>query len=127
MGKYLVDSAGTADWHEGEPPDSRMRRTAAAHGLRYSGEAREVKVNDLVEFDLIIAMDQSNVADLLNLAASPEEEAKIRLLREFDPLAGPGEGVPDPYYAGAEGFEHTYHIVERAVRGLIAALEKGQV
>lgn len=125
-GKYSVDSAGTAAWHTGEPPDPRMRMTAESHGVKYSGTARQVRALDFEKFDWIIAMDGSNKRDLMDLAASEEQKRKIRLLREFDPGKDDTD-VPDPYYGGAEGFEHTYGIVERSVHGLLETLEAGEM
>ncbi len=125
--RYEVDSAGTSAWHVGEPPDPRMRRTAASHGLEYTGQARQIELRDLDDFDLVLAMDQSNRSSLLGMTSSPEQQAKIRLLREFDPQGEGSSDVPDPYYGGQDGFETTYRIVERSVRGLLDALERGEV
>jgi protein-tyrosine phosphatase len=122
-----VDSAGTSSYHLGEPPDSRMRSTAARHGLKYSGRARRVTQADIESFDLIIAMDQSNYADLRAMFNSPDDHTKLHLLREFDPEKGHNLAVPDPYYGGEDGFERTYQIVERSVRGLIQAIQDGGV
>jgi protein-tyrosine phosphatase len=125
--KYSADSAGTSSWHVGEPPDVRMRRTAAQQGWEYDGRARRFEPEDFERFDLIIAMDRSNRDDLLALASSRDKRAKVHLLRSFDPESVPDAGVPDPYHGGREGFERTYRIVERSVRGLIDALERGEV
>jgi protein-tyrosine phosphatase len=125
--RFEVDSAGTGAWHIGEPPDSRMRRVAASHGLKYNGRARQIRLEDLENFDLIIAMDRENLADLQRMARSPEVEGKIRLLREFDPFGGPGTGVPDPYYGGIDGFEEVYQIVERSTKNLLDAIMAGKV
>ncbi len=125
--RYDVDSAGTSSWHAGERPDARMRRTAAAHGVEVSGRSRQVRREDFYDFDLILAMDPDNKADLLTMAPNPQARAKVRLLREFDPEGDPEAGVPDPYYGGPEGFERTYRIVERSVQGLLQALERGEV
>jgi protein-tyrosine phosphatase len=125
-GNYSVDSAGTAAYHLGEPPDPRMRKTAESHGVNNDGIARQVREGDFDEFDWIIAMDGSNRRDLLEIAYSPEKQAKIRLLREFDPEPDDPD-VPDPYYGGAEGFENTYRIVERSVHGLLKTLEAGEI
>lgn len=125
-GKYEADSAGTGAWHAGEAPDARMRRTAARHGLKYTGEARQVRLSDFDRFDLILAMDTENRQDLRARARKPGQARKIRLLRDFDPTAGRNASVPDPYYGGDEAFEQTYAIVETAVRGLIEALESGK-
>ena len=124
---HQVDSAGTIAYHVGEGPDPRMQRTAAAHGLQYDHRARQVRARDLDNFDLIIAMDAENYTDLLDLTNSPHQREKIRLLREFDPDGAPHTAVPDPYYSGKQGFERTYNIIERAVRGLLDALARGIV
>ena len=124
--KYSVDSAGTAAYHVGEPPDSRMQRTAESHGVSDGGTARQVQKSDFDEFDWIVAMDRQNRRDLMQVAGTPEKQGKIRLMREFDPEQDDPD-VPDPYYGGAEGFETTYQIVERSVRGLLEALEAGDI
>lgn len=123
---YFVDSAGTGGWHSGESPDPRMVETAKTHGLALGGTARQVRPNDLDSFDLILAMDESNRSDLLELAPVPVQQPKIRMLREFDPQRDDLD-VPDPWYGGRAGFEQTYQIIERSVRGLMEALERGEV
>jgi protein-tyrosine phosphatase len=123
---FSVDSAGTGDWHSGQSPDPRMVETAAKHGLTLGGTARQVRPNDLDDFDLILAMDESNRADLLELARTPGQRGKIRMLREFDPQRDDFD-VPDPWYGGRGDFEQTYQIIERSVRGLSEALERGEV
>jgi protein-tyrosine phosphatase len=120
--KFQVDSAGTASWHVGEAPDGRMRRVAAAHGLRYGGRSRQFVRSDFDRFDLIVAMDQENRSDLYAMARSPEQRQKVRLLREFDPQGGSDQAVPDPYYGTIHDFDETYRIVERSARGLLQAL-----
>lgn len=125
--KYIIDSAGTSAWHVGEPPDPRMRRIAARQGLVCEGRARQFQRADFDNFDLIIAMDAENQETLQRLAPDEEACAKIRLLREFDSQGRPGAPVPDPYYGGISGFEEVYEIVERSLRGLLKALEAGEV
>jgi len=125
--KYEVDSAGTAAYHLGDPPDPRMRNVAATHGLEYSGHGRQAQPADFEHFDLLVPMDTSNYADLLSLANSADHKAKLRLMREFDPRAGGEHSVPDPYYGGIEGFEQVYDVVERSVRELLRRLEAGEV
>lgn len=124
--KYVVDSAGTAAYHVGDPPDRRMRQVAAQRGLEYTGSGRQVHPNDFHEFDLVVPMDSSNYADLMAIAP-PAAKEKIRLMREFDPEAGDDKDVPDPYYGGIEGFEHVYDLVERSSRELLRRLEDGEV
>ncbi len=123
--KYQIESAGTSDWHIGEPPDKRMRRVAASHGLEYSGRARQYQPEDFERFDLIVAMDNTNRINLIDLVPSKEARQKIHLLREFDPMSGPNQSVPDPYYGYIDGFERVYLIVERSCKGLLQALEDG--
>ncbi|MFQ5615340.1 MAG: low molecular weight protein-tyrosine-phosphatase [Anaerolineales bacterium] len=125
--KYEVDSAGTGGWHMGERPDSRMRRVAARRGFKYGGSARQFSRRDFDRFDLIIAMDTSNRANMYRLARSQADRDKIHLMREFDPLGSPTAAVPDPYYGGIRGFEEVYDIVERSCQGLLDALETGEV
>jgi protein-tyrosine phosphatase len=102
-----------------------MRRVAARHGLKYDGRARQFQISDLDRCDLILAMDRDNYAHLLSMVRTPEQQGKLRLLRDFDPESGEGAGVPDPYYGGIDGFEETYRIVERSVKGLLKALQAG--
>ncbi len=125
--QYEIDSAGTAGYHIGEQPDRRMRRVAAQHGLKYTGRARQFRHRDFDHFHWIIAMDTTNQTELLLQASTPEQRVKVRLMREFDPLGGPGAVVPDPYYGGIYGFEEVYGIVERSCQGLLDALEKGEL
>jgi protein-tyrosine phosphatase len=124
---YQADSAGTGAWHVGESPDSRMVRVAARHGLFYSGQARQVTRQDFEDFDVLVAMDRDNRAMLFSLARGAEQQAKIHLLREFDPLGKPHAEVPDPYYGGMDGFEDTYQIVYRSCKGLLEALENNHL
>jgi len=126
-GRYEADSAGTSSEELGNSPDLRMLRTAAAHGLDYSGRARRVTQADLDRFDLILAMDRHNRRDLLALAKTPEQRAKVRLLREFDPQTHGELDVPDPWYDGHAEFESVYTIIERSVLGLMEALQRGEV
>lgn len=125
--KYQAESAGTGPWHVGESPDPRMRRVAARHGLSYNGRARQFQRRDFDRFDLILAMDQHNYAELMSMAGREEQRGKIRMLREFDPQGGPRAVVPDPYYGGIDGFEKTYQVIERSCKGLLHALEAGEL
>lgn len=126
-GQYAVDSAGTAAYHVGESPDARMRKVAAGHGLIYDGKGRQFEQSDFDAFDLIIAMDDSNQANILRLAPDSKDKAKVHMMRAFDPQGGPRDSVPDPYYGGLDGFEHVYQIVARACTGLLDALEAGEI
>jgi protein-tyrosine phosphatase len=124
--QFVVDSAGTSDWHVGDAPDARMRRVAARRGLIYDHRSRQFRRQDLDTFDLILAMDRDNRDDLLDLARTSDQRAKIHLLREFDPDGGANASVPDPYYGGLDDFDEVYLTIERSVRGLLAALKNGR-
>jgi protein-tyrosine phosphatase len=124
--KYKITSCATGPWHVGEEPDARMRRVAARKGLHYTGSAKQFQQKDFQKYDLILAMDTENLSFLRSLAGSEDEKDKVRLFREFDPLAGPGAIVPDPYYGGIDGFEEVYEIVERSTRALLKTLESGE-
>ncbi|MCB8915041.1 MAG: low molecular weight phosphotyrosine protein phosphatase [Thermoleophilales bacterium] len=103
-----IDSAGTGDWHVGNPADPRAIAAATERGVEINGRARQVRPSDFGEYDLILAMDRSNHADLL--AMEGVDPGKVRLFRE---MAGEGElDVPDPYYGGEGGFSDVLDILE---------------
>jgi protein-tyrosine phosphatase len=123
MGESVeLDSAGTGAWHAGSPPDARAAAAAGARGVALGGLARKVRPSDFEEFDLILAMDRSNLRELRRMAPDEQARARVRLLREFDPTSPPGERdleVPDPYYGGPEGFEEVLDLVQAACAGLL--------
>ncbi len=124
-GRVEVDSAGTGSWHVGEPPDRRATAEARTRGIVLDGRARQFRAGDFGRFDLVVAMDAQNVADLRGMAPDAAAAAKVNLLREWDPEAGGDRSVPDPYYGGPEGFGAVLDMVERACAGLIAELRAG--
>jgi protein-tyrosine phosphatase len=124
-----IDSAGTGGWHVGEAPDRRATTAAAARGITLDGAAREVTLEDFVDFDLLLAMDRFNEDALLLLAPDEQLREKVRLLREFDPTSkADGDlDVPDPYYGGEEGFEHVLDLVRAACEGLLEQIRAGEI
>lgn len=118
-GDLTIDSAGTGAYHAGESPDARMTAAAARHGYRLEGAARAVRDSDFTEFDLILAMDGSNLADL-EARRPAHTTATIQRFRDFDP-EGTGD-VPDPYYGGSAGFETVVQMVERTSTRLLDEL-----
>lgn len=112
-----VDSAGTGSWHLGKRPDKRMRRAADAVGLELDGVARVVEPADFETFDLILAMDRSNEADLCQLAPDAAGRAKVRRFRDFEAGADHPD-VPDPYLVG--NFGEVVEIVRAGAAGVIA-------
>jgi len=121
-GAVEVDSAGTGGWHEGDPADPRTVSVLDEHGYGSAHTARQFRVSWFPALDLVIALDQGHARELRRLAPTPEDAAKIRLLRSYDPEAGPDLDVPDPYYGGREGFEECLEMVEAASEGLLAVV-----
>lgn len=118
----VVDSAGTIDYHTGQPADKRMRKAAAKRGYRLAGCARQVNRRDLRDHDLVIAMDRTNLNDLLQLDS--DNRKKLRLLSDFLPLsANWPRDVPDPYYGGDDGFEYVIEMIEAACPAILNALK----
>ncbi|RNC84357.1 MAG: low molecular weight phosphotyrosine protein phosphatase [Balneola sp.] len=119
---FYIDSAGTAAYHTGERADSRSRATAADHGVNLPSIARRFEYTDLEEFDLILAMDSSNLRNIKELDRRNRFTEKVFLMRDFDPEPGNKE-VPDPYYGGSQGFENVFQILERSSIALLNELK----
>jgi protein-tyrosine phosphatase len=118
-----VDSAGTGDWHIGHKPDERAQRHAKAHGYKINKLiARQINNDDFRNFDLILAMDAQNLADLQalknNIADTENSMAKLALFSEEDPTYG-GDDVPDPYKGGADDFEEVIERIESSAQAWI--------
>ena len=115
----LVDSAGTSDFHVGGSPDKRMTKTAAERGVDISVlSARQFVKQDFIDFDLIFAMDASNYNNILSLASSPEDEAKVKMILN-ETFPNENLAVPDPYYGGDEGFVEVYNLLDEATDKII--------
>jgi protein-tyrosine phosphatase len=123
-----IDSAGTGAWHMGHAPDPRAVAAAARRGITLEGVARKVGEEDFERFDLILAMDGSNLHDLRQVAPDEPSRQKVRLLREFDPAsAGLADlDVPDPYYDSERGFEIVLDQIQAACRGLLEWVRAGE-
>jgi len=122
-----VHSAGTANWHRGEPPDERARDEASKRGVTLDSRASTFLPGDAAFYDLVLAMDRSNERDLRERTDS-SLHGRIHLLRSFDPTLGStdrwdGE-VPDPWSGGEEGFAEVFDLIEAACRGLLAEIEQ---
>jgi protein-tyrosine phosphatase len=118
-----IDSAGTGDWHVGQPPDRRATEAASRRGVEISDlRARTVSDEDFEHYDYILAMDELNLVTLRDRSPT-DNHAKISLLMDF---AGPpfNRNVPDPYYGGPAGFEQVLDLLEEAGRGLLRELEQ---
>jgi protein-tyrosine phosphatase len=119
-----IESAGTGDWHVGQPRDRRSQATGAARGIPLSGKAQQFTAADFDRFDYVIAMDASNRDNLRTMAPGPAALSKISLLRSFDDAAASDADVPDPYYGGASGFDTVFDICQSACAALLARIRR---
>jgi protein-tyrosine phosphatase len=116
-----IDSAGTHDYHVGEPPDERAIAAAQRRGIDLSAlRARTVRAGDFDYYDLILAMDEQNLRELRRRAPVHRHD-RIRLMMEFV-SAATVSAVPDPYYGGLQGFEQVLDLLEEASDGLLQEL-----
>ena len=114
-----VDSAGTADYHAGEQPDPRMRKWARTYGVDIDSlRARQFTVADFDRYDRIFVMDKSNLSNVLRLARTDEDRAKVALyLNELFP--GEDREVPDPYYGNEQDFRHVIELLDTATSAFL--------
>ena|SRR6188768_1818852 len=119
-----VDSAGTAGYHAGEPPDARARAAGRRLGVEVGGRARQFKRPDFERFDYVLAMDRSNFDDLAELAGDPKLRERLHLLRSFEPGSPAGASVPDPYYGDDEDFDDVVRICLAACAPLLEMLRR---
>lgn len=125
-GRIQADSAGTHDYHIGEPPDRRSQVMAAKRGYDLSGlRGRQVSVEDFSEFDYVLAMDRHNLSILQQLCP-PEHAHKVSLFLEFGRNFDVEE-VPDPYYGGEKGFEYVLNLAEDAALGLLEEIRASRL
>lgn len=112
-----IDSAGTADWHIGKTPDPRTQAAAAQRGYDLSGlRGRQAQPEDFAKFDLILAMDKSNLS---NLQAIQPADGKAELALYLPRFGISPDEVPDPYYGGEDGFELVLDMLEQASQVLL--------
>ena len=119
-----VVSAGTGDWHVGNPMDRRAAAVLTARGYdasRHRAQQFDAGWHD--EYDLILAMDATNLDDVTATAALSDQRTRVRLFRDFDPIAHDADrDVPDPYYGGDDGFDRVLAMVERTTAEIVRAL-----
>ncbi|MEO1856453.1 MAG: low molecular weight protein-tyrosine-phosphatase [Rubritalea sp.] len=116
--QFVIDSAGTEAWHTGKGPDSRMTQTLVSRGVEVTGKARQIKPADLEEFDLILAMDDENYANVKKLDPNGTFAEKIQKFTSYCQHHSETE-VPDPYYGGQDGFELVADLLEDGCSRLI--------
>lgn len=120
--RVAVDSAGTHDYHVGEPPTGQAQATAAERGYDISGlRARQFMAEDCRSFDMILVMDRGHL-NRVTRACSAAAPGKVRLFMDFAPSRRERE-VPDPYGLGASDYEYVLGLIEDAAKGLLANVE----
>ena len=123
--RFLVDSAGTGGWHVGNPADRRMQAAASRRGIQLPSRARQISLDDLSTFDLVLTMDDDNLMAVQALA----KEAGSRATASIKPMLSYARNfseteVPDPYYGGDTGFEHVLDLLEDACSNLLDELSR---
>ncbi|MGY6647174.1 low molecular weight protein-tyrosine-phosphatase [Wenyingzhuangia sp. IMCC45574] len=120
----VVDSAGTGAYHVGNLPDVRSIEVAMKYGIDITDQrARKLEASDLEEFDFIYAMDASNYRNILSIARTQAQEAKVRMImNELVPESD--VSVPDPYYGGDQGFENVYKMLDQACDVVVNKLKQ---
>ena len=122
--QVVVDSAGTGDWHVGEPPDTRAQKAARARGVDLADiRARQVAEADFANFDLILAMDRGHLRELERVRPD-DTTAEISLFLTYAPDVGMID-LPDPYFGDDTGFETVLDLIETAGEGLLADVRAG--
>jgi protein-tyrosine phosphatase len=121
-GRVLVDSAGTHDYHVGDPPDRRSIATAKRYGIDLAGlRARQVADEDFASFDLVLAMDDGHYRQLLR-RCPPHYRERVKLYLSYAPQFG--RDVPDPYYGQGDGFELVWRMCEAVTEALVTEINQ---
>lgn len=122
----LVDSAGTANYHIGSPPDYRMIETAKSRGTDIQNlSARQFSKKDFQDFDLIYVMDESNLSNVIKLSTNSTEQQKVKLiLKELNP--NESMRVPDPYYGSMKDFMDVYDLLDKVTDVIIEKIKNGE-
>ena len=120
-GQVVADSAGTGDWHIGDPADRRARAALERRGYPTEHRARQFETTWFAERELVIALDRDNARQLKRLAPTREISDAVRLLRQFDTNAEAVD-IPDPYYGDAAGFDEALDQIEPSCAGLLEHL-----
>ncbi|WP_017301748.1 low molecular weight protein-tyrosine-phosphatase [Nodosilinea nodulosa] len=116
--RVVCDSAGTASYHVGSPPDRRMTQAAKARGIDLVGRARQFNAADFDRFDYILAMDRQNYRDILALDPAGQHRDRVRMICDYC-RTHPDREVPDPYYGGPEGFTYVIELLLDACEGFL--------
>lgn len=120
---YIVDSAGTANYHVGSAPDKRSIAVAKKFGVDISQQkCRQITTSDFETFDYIYVMDTSNYKNVMAIAQNEEAKQKVKvILNELHP--NKNLEVPDPYYGEMDGFEHVYKLLDEVCEAIAAKIK----
>jgi len=112
--KWLIDSAGTSDYHKNEPPDPRSQESTAYHGINISNQrSRQIELKDFEKFDFIFVMDSSNYKNVIKLTYNSLYRKKVHFFLDST-FPNENRQVPDPYFGGKEGFENVFQMLNKA-------------
>jgi len=121
---FEIDSCGTSNYHIGDIPDSRTFAIARKHGIELDHIVRQLTLEDLEEYDYILAMDRNNFQNILRLSDNAVHKEKIFMMREFDSI-DKGKEVPDPYYGNEREFQEVFDMLERCSDNFLDWVVKG--
>lgn len=122
---FEIDSAGTIDFHQGNPPDSRMMEAARKRGIAMKGNARQVKPRDFSKYGIILAMDRNNYQDLVAVSERcPDINAKLEMFCDYCEQYDETE-VPDPYYGSESGFSKVLDLLEDGCVSIVEQWKRG--
>ena len=121
--RVKVDSAGTSGYHDGDLPDHRMRKHGARRGYAFDSISRRFIAGDFDRFDMIIAMDDSNFHNIIQLSPDLESEQKVHRMTDFSQKYV-HDHIPDPYYSGVDGFELVLDLLEDACESLLDKIKE---
>ena len=123
----LVDSAGTANYHIGSPPDHRMIDAAKSRGTDIQNlRARQFSKKDFQDFDLIYVMDESNLSNVIKLTTNSTEQQKVKLILE-ELYPNESKRVPDPYYGSMKDFMDVYNLLDKVTDVIIEKIKNGEI
>lgn len=118
---FYIDSCGTANYHVGDPPDSRTIANAKRNGIEINHVGRQFSGEDFERFDFIFAMDKKNLRNILQQTSNVEWQNKVKLFRSIDTSDDELE-VPDPYYGTEKDFQHVFEVVDKTASVLVQVL-----
>ena len=122
--EFEIDSAGIGNWHEGQLPDSRMRKCGAEHGYNFNSHAHQFQKSDFSKFETIVVMDNENYRAITSMASSQADKDKVVRMADFLTHHREYTTVPDPYYGDYSDFELVITLLEDACQGLLESIVK---